>query len=166
MLHACLSLHAPFFYANWYVIQPLHRGVCGTQGMRNVYKILVANLKGKDYSEDLGVDGWIILTLFLESQVWRMCTALIWLIIGTGPAAGSCEHDNELWGSVQGGDFLDYKVKVKGKVVPVIKYAPRHEDVLGEWKYSSTHSWARYWSDQLHGSVALPPGKEPLVPIG
>jgi hypothetical protein len=29
--------------------------------------------------------------------------------------------------------------KGKGKVVPVLSYAQRH-DVLGEWKYSSTHS--------------------------
>jgi hypothetical protein len=31
------------------------------------------------------------------------------------------------------------KVKVKGKFVPVLNSPPRHEDVLGEWKYSSTH---------------------------
>jgi hypothetical protein len=29
---------------------------------------------------------------------------------------------------------------VKGKIVPVLNKAPRHEDVLGEWRYSSTHS--------------------------
>jgi hypothetical protein len=29
--------------------------------MSNVYKILVRNLKGKDYLEDIGVDGKIIL---------------------------------------------------------------------------------------------------------
>jgi hypothetical protein len=28
--------------------------------------------------------------------------------------------------------------RVKGKVVPVLNEAPRHEDVLGEWRYSST----------------------------
>jgi hypothetical protein len=28
----------------------------------------------------------------------------------------------------------------KGKVVSVLNYAPRHEDILGEWRYSSTHS--------------------------
>jgi hypothetical protein len=28
----------------------------------------------------------------------------------------------------------------KGKVVPVLNYAPHHEDVLGELGYSSTHS--------------------------
>jgi len=26
----------------------------------------------------------------------------------------------------------------------VLKQAPRHEDVLGEWRYSSTHSWPRH----------------------
>jgi hypothetical protein len=30
--------------------------------------------------------------------------------------------------------------KGKGKVVPVFNKAPRHEDVLGEWRYSPTHS--------------------------
>jgi len=28
----------------------------------------------------------------------------------------------------------------KDKVVRVLKYAPRNEDVLGEWRYSATHS--------------------------
>jgi hypothetical protein len=32
--------------------------------------------------------------------------------------------------------FLNSKVK---EVIPVLNKAPRHEDVLGEWKYSSTH---------------------------
>jgi hypothetical protein len=33
--------------------------------------------------------------------------------------------------------------KVKGKkvkVIPGLNQAPRHEDILGEWRYSSTHS--------------------------
>jgi hypothetical protein len=30
-------------------------------------------------------------------------------------------------------------VKVKGKFVPLLKKAPRHEDIVG-WRYSSTHS--------------------------
>jgi hypothetical protein len=34
----------------------------------------------------------------------------------------------------------DGMVKVKGKVVPVLNEAPRHEDALREWRYSSTHS--------------------------
>jgi hypothetical protein len=29
---------------------------------------------------------------------------------------------------------------LKGKIVPVLNYAPRQEGVLGEWRYSSTHS--------------------------
>jgi hypothetical protein len=35
---------------------------------------------------------------------------------------------------------LIYLSRCKGKVVPVLNYAPRHEDVLGEWRYNSTHS--------------------------
>jgi hypothetical protein len=31
-------------------------------------------------------------------------------------------------------------IKSKGKVVPVLNKAPRHEGVLVEWRYSSTHS--------------------------
>jgi hypothetical protein len=30
--------------------------------------------------------------------------------------------------------------KGKGKVIPVLNWAPRHEGVLGKWRYSSTHS--------------------------
>jgi len=46
--------------------------------------------------------------------------------------------------------------------------APRHEDVLGELWYSSTHSLALTLdvSGQLHGLAALPPWKELQVPIG
>jgi hypothetical protein len=65
----------------------------------------------------------------------------------------------------------NYLWTVKGKVVQVPFYcwAPRHEGVLGEWRYSSMHSWLRHKieaSGQLHTSAALPPGKEPPVPIG
>jgi hypothetical protein len=31
-------------------------------------------------------------------------------------------------------------IKGTGKVVPVLNYAPRHEGVLWEWRYGSTHS--------------------------
>jgi hypothetical protein len=37
-------------------------------------------------------------------------------------------------------DYEDVKGKGKGKVVPVLNEAPRHEGVLGEWMYISTHS--------------------------
>jgi hypothetical protein len=36
------------------------------------------------------------------------------------------------------------KGKGKGKAVPVFNWAPRHEGVLGEWRYSSTHSLRRH----------------------
>jgi hypothetical protein len=32
-----------------------------------------------------------------------------------------------------------YQEHGNGKVVPVLNYATYHEDVLGEWRYSSTH---------------------------
>jgi len=32
------------------------------------------------------------------------------------------------------------EAKVKGKVLPVFNYAARHEDVLAEWRHSSTYS--------------------------
>jgi hypothetical protein len=57
----------------------------------------------------------------------------------------------------------------KGKVGPVLNLAPRYEDVLGEMRYNSTPSLTSLLhvvSCQLHASAALPPGKEPPVPIG
>jgi hypothetical protein len=32
----------------------------------------------------------------------------------------------------------------KGKVAPMLSWAPRHEQVLGEWRYCSMHSWPRH----------------------
>jgi hypothetical protein len=61
-------------------------------------------------------------------------------------------------------------VNVKVKFIPVLfsNWAPRHEDVLGEWRYSSMHSLtsALDGSGQFHAPAVLPPGKEPLLPIG
>jgi hypothetical protein len=37
--------------------------------MRNAYKIFVGKPEGKNYSEDLGVDGRIILDWILENRV-------------------------------------------------------------------------------------------------
>jgi hypothetical protein len=49
--------------------------------MRNENKMLIAeNLKGRDQSEDLGVDGKIILEWILGKEVLKLC---IWLRIGT-----------------------------------------------------------------------------------
>jgi len=45
--------------------------------------------------------------------------------------------------------------KCKGKVAPVFNWAPRHEDVLEEWRHSSTHSnldttWEWWASHPVH----------------
>jgi hypothetical protein len=60
--------------------------------MRNAYKILVGNLKGRHHSEDVGVDEKIILEWLLGKQGEKLWTRFIWLRIGT--VADSCEHDN------------------------------------------------------------------------
>jgi len=41
------------------------------------------NLKGKDHSEDLGVDGKIILEWILGKLGKKACTGFIWLRMGT-----------------------------------------------------------------------------------
>jgi hypothetical protein len=59
---------------------------------------------GTDHSENLGIDGRISLKWTLgkkDGKAWTGCT---WL--GQGPVAGSCEHGNELMGSIKGGKFL------------------------------------------------------------
>jgi hypothetical protein len=51
----------------------------------------------------------------------------------------------------------------------VLNSAPRHEDVLWEWRHSSTHSKPRHYMDvrsQLHGPAALLSGKQPSISIG
>jgi hypothetical protein len=61
--------------------------------------------------------------------------------------------------------LLTLTVKVK---FLCFNWASRHEGVLGNWKYSSTHSLtsALDESGQFHAPAALPPGKEPLAPTG
>jgi hypothetical protein len=72
-------------------------------------------------------------------------------------------HDNSL---------LKVKGRAKGKKLSLccsFNWAPRHEGVLGEWRYSSTHYLPRHYlevSGQFHAPAALPPGKELVVPIG
>jgi hypothetical protein len=61
------------------------------------------------------------------------------------------------------------KVKVKGKVVRVLLLSSTPLRRMGKGRYSSTHSTTRQKMEvngQLHAPVALPTGKEPLVPIG
>jgi hypothetical protein len=62
------------------------------------------NPKGRDNSEDLGIDGKI-LDCILGNYGGKVWTGRIWLWIGT--VAGSCEHGNEPSSSIKGGKFLD-----------------------------------------------------------
>jgi hypothetical protein len=67
------------------------------------------------------------------------------------------------------GNFsLHHRVQTGSGAHPA-SYTMGNGGVMGEWRYSSTHSWPRNWmevSGQLHGPACLCPGKEPLVPIG
>jgi hypothetical protein len=47
-------------------------------------KLLLGSLKGRDHSEDLGVDGRMLLKLILGKWVGRVWVVLIWLRIETG----------------------------------------------------------------------------------
>jgi hypothetical protein len=47
-------------------------------------KICLGSLKGRDDSEDLGVDWRIILKLILRKKGWRVWNECTWLRIGTG----------------------------------------------------------------------------------
>jgi len=40
----------------------------------------------------------------LKETGWEVWTGYIWISIGT--SGGSCEHGNELSGSIKGGEFL------------------------------------------------------------
>jgi hypothetical protein len=67
--------------------------------------------------------------------VWNSCAPVSWRgtnHLHTPIKIGSCPVET-----------LAYVVN--GKVVPVLfSWAPHHEDVLEEWRYSSTHSWPRW----------------------
>jgi hypothetical protein len=60
-------------------------------------------LKGRDHSEDLGINRRIILWI-LRKYGGKMWTGCIWL--GKGLVAGCCEHCNEPSGSIKAGSFL------------------------------------------------------------
>jgi hypothetical protein len=68
-------------------------------------KFSLENLKGRDHSEDLGVDGKIILEWTLGKWGGKVLPGCIWLRIGT--AGGYCELGNEPSGSIKGSEFLD-----------------------------------------------------------
>jgi hypothetical protein len=56
------------------------------------------NLDGRDYSEDLGVDGKVILQRVLRKYGRNVWTGFTWLKIGTSGGPSS---------SIKGGEFLD-----------------------------------------------------------
>jgi hypothetical protein len=71
-----------------------------------IQKFWSKNLKGRDHSEDLGVDGRILLEVFME-MVWEVVD---WLHMtqSRGPVAGCFEHGNEPSGCIKRGEFVDY----------------------------------------------------------
>jgi hypothetical protein len=57
--------------------------LAGMVEIRIVYTILVKNLKGRDHSEGVGIDGRIILKWILRKMCGKLWTGFIWLRIGT-----------------------------------------------------------------------------------
>jgi hypothetical protein len=70
--------------------------------VRNAYKRFWKT--GREHSEDLGVDGKIILEWILGILGGKLCPGFIWPRIVT---SASCEHDNENSVSMKGEEFLD-----------------------------------------------------------
>jgi hypothetical protein len=66
--------------------------------MKNAYKILVENLKGRDHSEDLKADGRIMLEWTLGKYDEKVWTEFMWLWTGT--------NGNEPSGSKKAESFL------------------------------------------------------------
>jgi hypothetical protein len=66
----------------------------------------LGSLKGAEHSEEICVDGRIILKWILGKEVSRESIGLFWFRTGTG--GGSCNHGNEPSDSIKGGKFLVY----------------------------------------------------------
>jgi hypothetical protein len=60
-------------------------GACSTYGIQEVHtEIWWGDLRERDRSEDVGVDGRVILKLTFKKSDGEAWTGLIWLRIGTG----------------------------------------------------------------------------------
>jgi len=59
------------------------RGACGMYGGEEMHRVLVCNLKERDFVEELSIDERIILKLILKSLSGRVWTELMWLGIET-----------------------------------------------------------------------------------
>jgi hypothetical protein len=73
--------------------------------MRKAYKIFISKLNGRVHSENLGVNGKIILEWMLGIFVWKVWCGCIWIRKRTS-VGGCCEHGNERSSSIKGGEFL------------------------------------------------------------
>jgi hypothetical protein len=69
-------------------------------------KLRSENLKGRDHSEDLGVDGNILWEWILWETGWE---GVNWMQLAQdkGTVGGYCEHGNEHSGTIKGGEILD-----------------------------------------------------------
>jgi predicted ATP-grasp superfamily ATP-dependent carboligase len=57
--------------------------MCTYGDRRGTYKVLEVNLRQRDYSEELSVDGTIVLEEIFEKWDERVWVLLMWLRIGT-----------------------------------------------------------------------------------
>jgi hypothetical protein len=90
-------------------------------------------------------------------------------ILNVGTRCKWIDNDKRLiWAAISSRVYIG-PIKGKGETVPVLfNWAPHHEGVLWEWKYTPTHFWPRHLTEvcgQLHTPAALPPGKEPFYPL-
>jgi hypothetical protein len=70
-----------------------------------MHKILwLESFEGRYYSEDLGINGWIILDWIMGKEGVEVSTGFIWLRIGT--SGGPCKHGNEPSYSIQGWEIM------------------------------------------------------------
>jgi hypothetical protein len=81
-------------------------GTCIMHGTDEKLVQYFGSKTGRDYSEDLGIDGRIISECVLRKWGGKVWTEFI--CFGKGPVAGSCEHGNEPSSSIKGGEFLDH----------------------------------------------------------